>query len=89
MNLDRKTFQIPRDHQHQFQIFLVHPKHSSSTLLVTFLSETNPPIHQKIPPDVSSCTEDAETGFGMDVFCNGVTTVPEGNNGTLEGAMVS
>ena len=24
-----------------------------------------------------------------DVFCNGVTTVPEGNNGTSEGAMVS
>ena len=53
MNLYRKTFDIAMDHQRQFQLFLVHPKHSSSMLLMTFLSETNPPIHQKIPPDVS------------------------------------
>ena len=37
---------------------------------------------------------DSETGSGMDdkrvgVFCNGSTTVPEGNKGTKEGAMVS
>ena len=48
--------------------------------------------------DSSTCTSDsgpadAETGFGMDdkrveVFCDGATTVPEGNNGTKEGAMV-
>ena len=52
MNLDRRTFQ---DHQRQFQFFLVHLKSLSTMLRMTLLSGTNPPIHQKIPLDVSSC----------------------------------
>ena len=55
MNLDRRTFQIPEDHQRSSQIFLVHMKSLSSMLWVTFISGTNPPINQKIPLVVSSC----------------------------------
>ena len=52
MNLDKGTFQIPEDHQRQFQIFLVHLKSLSAMLWMTFLSGTNPPIVKKIPRDV-------------------------------------
>ena len=55
MNLDRRTFQIPEDHQREFQIFLVHLESLSAMLRMTFLSGTNPPIRQKIPRDVSLC----------------------------------
>ena len=55
MNLERRTFQIPDDHQRRFQIFFVHLKSSSAMLWMTFLSGTSPPIRQKIPLDVSSC----------------------------------
>ena len=183
MNLDRKTFQIPGDHQRQFQIFsrssetlVIHAKDDfslwnqstdsskdstrrffvspsegsrtsrnlaslrlSGTLAESTLSgkakgagemmvrfpttrrlsltgsafsrelRANSPclrsilvvksvsnqelekIHQLTHQ--TSRPADAETGFGMDdkrtgVFCDGATTVPEGNNGTKEGAMV-
>ena len=55
MNLDRRTFQIPEDHQHQFRVFLVHLKSLSAVLWMTFLSGANPPIRQQIPLDVSLC----------------------------------
>ena len=51
----RKPREISQENQRQFQVFIVHLKSSSAMLWMTFLSETNPPIHQKIPLDVSSC----------------------------------